>query len=674
MRRETGKRKTTGKLVCFFVFAVTMFLIKGCGDAEPPEYSGTEITFSQVDFTFPNAKLKNSDWGRLEVDVIQFTKIHEIKKGFLNIYTEAGWAVQNQLIDTESKMNKITFYFDLGVKRGTNVTTLSAHLRFTKRPVSKFKDDKRMNYTVKSVKFNATGIKPLKKASISRPPKIVDFGVGLLTFDFTKPNQSGENVECAVNQCFPMSIANSLQYLENRYDTIDVPHNHQLGLYGDNTLVGQLDHYASRVTSSRSSGSGVWFVPMMQGKFQYLSNNSLADKLIHKHQDYGYGGTGNQLPTGDFTHAGITSKDESVGGKVTFDWLHQQLKNCEDVEVVVKWGWGGGHAVRVFGCGQTLGVPWIRYKHDREQSDDTTGLEEVQIYVNDMDGDGTLNFGSIDDEIVFALAESPVGTHTSGGDPTGVEVRETFTIHQNVYDDYANDLHFKLWQKEDNINLNGWAIQISHFTDSTSQRGFQPEPAHSTVQNMGGITPTTDPDNGMHAVDVDASGTNIPYCTEVKVDVSFWLESYNVKRISDINWTRKGIGVEKSVPNHGWEIAYPIRDSKNPNQYLHKLTIFNDDTKDHLNITGLTYMVTKKRYNDLTSIEFSSSKEQKQVKDFSVAPGKNWSADIFSSSPLYDGHIYFKYGIKGKNGIAFKDWVDHPVTRPPKAAEVKSKK
>ena len=671
MRRKTRKGKTTGKVVYLVVFVVTAFLINGCvslkptGVWEPPTHPGTEITFSQVDFTFPNATLNNSDWGRLEVDVLQFTKIHELEKGFLNIYTDAGWVVQNQLIDTESKMDKITFYFDLGVKRGTNVSTLSAHLHFSKRPVSKFQDDERMNYTVKSVKFNAVGLKSLKTYDISRPPKMVDFEVELMTFDFTKPNQPGENVECAVNQCFPMAIANSLQYLENRYDTIDVPHDHQLGLYGDDTLVGQLDYYAGRVTSSRLSGPGVWFVPMIQGKFQYLSNNSLADKLIHKHQGYGYGGTGNQLPPGDFTHTGITSKDESVGGKVTFGWLHQQLKNCEDVEVVVQWGWGGGHAVRVFGCGRTLGVPWIRYKHDAIQSNDTTGLEEVQIFVNDMDGDGTLNFGSIDDEIVFALAESPVGTHTSGGEPTGVEVRETFTIHQDVYDDYANDLHFKLWQKEDNINLNGWAIQISHFTDSDSKRGFQPEPAHSTA-----IPSTSDPDNGMHAVDVDAWGANIPYCTEVKVDVSFWLTSYNVKRISDINWTREGGGVEEAVPNHGWELAYPIRDPRNPNQYLHKLTIFNDDTKDDLNITGLTYMVTMKRYGDLKTIDFSSSKQQEQfkdqVKDFSVAPGKNWSVDIISSSPFYDGHIYFKYGIKGKNGIVFKDWVDHPVTRPPK--------
>jgi hypothetical protein len=142
---------------------------------------------------------------------------------------------------------------------------------------------------------------------------------------------------------------------------------------------------------------------MMKGKFQYLADNGLADKLNHKHQGYGYGET---IAPGDFTHAGITSKDESANGKVTFDWLEEQLRACEDVEVVKD-----GHAVRVFGCGKTLGKPYLRYKHDSIQTgpydpNDTQGLEEVQVYVEDTDGDGMMNWGGSSQEIWWALAES----------------------------------------------------------------------------------------------------------------------------------------------------------------------------------------------------------------------------------------------------------------------------
>lgn len=200
-------------------------------------------------------------------------------------------------------------------------------------------------------------------------------------------------------QCFPMAIANSLQYLENRNAFFSVPHDHVPGLYGDDSLVGQLDLYAGRETTSRMSGPGVWFVPMMEGKFEYLAENGLANRLVHKHQGYGYGGAGNQLPPGDFTHAGITSKDE--GGKVTFDWIEEQLRSCEDVEVVKD-----GHAVRVFGCGKNLGKPYLRYKHDGWQSNDANGLDEVQVYVEDLDGDGMMNWGAGSQEIWFALSES----------------------------------------------------------------------------------------------------------------------------------------------------------------------------------------------------------------------------------------------------------------------------
>ena len=71
-----------------------------------------------------------------------------------------------------------------------------------------------------------------------------------------------------------------------------------------------------------------------------------------------------------------------------------------------------GHAVRVFGCGKTMGKPYIRYKHDSLQSHhlydpyDTVGLEEVQVYVEDLDGDGHMNWGDSSQEIWFALAES----------------------------------------------------------------------------------------------------------------------------------------------------------------------------------------------------------------------------------------------------------------------------
>lgn len=248
-------------------------------------------------------------------------------------------------------------------------------------------------------------------------------------------------------------------------------------------------------------------------------------------------------------------------------------------------------------------------------------------------------------------------TTTSGGARTGVLVRETWKIHQNKYD-VATDLHFKLWQKEDNINVNGWDAEISHFTDSSSQRGNQPEPAHSTLKNMGGLPTTNDPDNGQHAVDVTASGANIPKSTWVTVKAKFWLTAWNTKRI-EASWTKEAEPEKKAVPKHGWGVDWPKPDPENPGQYLHLFKITNDDATDYLNVSGLAFDATMNWHEDLTQIVFPSP-----YPDFSLAPGQSWSTNIATSGPLTGGHIYFKYSITGSEIIS-EDWVDHPVTEVP---------
>lgn len=381
--------------------------------AEPSSATVFGVTFSQIDFVFTNATMLNSDWGRIEVDIVEFTAYWGLDEGYLNIYTDGGWVVQNQLIDNVSGMDTIAMYFNLSVPVGTNVTSLSAYLEFTSEPYVTFWDGPRSDYNVTTVQWNAEGASPLYVTAIPTPLPPFVFDPAGETYSFTKPNKKGENVQTAHMQCFPMSIANSLQYLENRYG-LPVPHDHKKGLKGDNSLVGKLDSACNRGVRSRKDGDGVWFDDMLEGKFKYLKDNGLADKLIHRHQGYGWGS--GALPKGDFTKHGITSKDESVGGKVTFEWIYEQLKKCEDVEVVfsyedAKGRITGGHAVRVFGAGKTKGIPWLRYKHDKFQTNkdptDTKGLEEAQVQVKDLDGDGSPNFGSKRKEILFAFSESP---------------------------------------------------------------------------------------------------------------------------------------------------------------------------------------------------------------------------------------------------------------------------
>jgi hypothetical protein len=421
---------------CNFLFDV--YLCREAGTPIPG------ISFAQVDFTFSNANVPNSDWGRLEVDAATVLNDQGFPRGYLQAYIDSGWVIQNLQVDT-SHVDTIAVYFDLFVDLGVDITSLSAHVELTSEPVSYFTDGPRVTYPVDVVQYNAEGSAgEMQTTAIPEPPKPIDeFNPEGLTYSKVKPNVEGENVQTAMNQCAPMAIANSLQYLENRYG-INIPHDHKPGIRGDNSLVGQLDEHMKRVRCTpldadgnctcpagtipiRTDGCGVYVKEMVDGKFSYLKANGLGNKLVQKHQGYHHcpnpgPNEPGRLPAGDYTdpNTGITSKDASVNGKVTFDWLYAQVDSCEDVEVIYCYededgNCVGAHAVRIFGAGKTLGVPWLKYKDDAEQTDtdpnDEEGLEEAQVFVSDLDGDGMPNFGSIDQEITFALSESPCCNH-----------------------------------------------------------------------------------------------------------------------------------------------------------------------------------------------------------------------------------------------------------------------
>jgi hypothetical protein len=381
------------------------------------------VSFEQVSFEFSEAKEPFSTWGRLTVDSRTVAASSGLATGYINASTELGWVVWNLPFSAEDASGPISTYFAISARNGASVKELAAVISATPLPIPYTaqdgilgKADRRMVFPVGRVVWNAEGAGDLSVKMIEPSPTFADVFAGIaqnlvpLNSQYTQPN--AVNVQTAVNQCFPMSIANSLQYLEDRYG-MTIPHTHQPGLKGDNTLVGQLDTYAGRNASSRSSGSGVWFQPMLDGKFEYLSDNGLANALVHRHQGRGYGSAaaGQALPNGNFTRHGITSTDD--GAAVTYSWLCDQIQKGEDVELVFSYDNAsgqptGGHAVRVFECGTTLGVPWIGYLHDSQQSNDSAGLETVRVNLVDLDGDGMLNLGATSREVRFAMSESRV--------------------------------------------------------------------------------------------------------------------------------------------------------------------------------------------------------------------------------------------------------------------------
>jgi len=388
------------------------------------ELSVPGVKISQISFTFDSANVPNSNWGELDVDQPTVLGDAGLTTGYLNMYTDLGWVVQNLYLSTGAETPDISTFFKLfcsyrgtgfnGAGTGGPKLLLGARVEVDALPQTSFGDGTRQSYTIDEVEYNAEGAGDLHTSIVPSPrlPDMASFFPTGPTEIHTQPNIS--NVQTAANQCFPMSIANSLEYLKDRYG-LPVPNYHGPGLKGDSTLVGQLDSLSNRTATSRTQGRGVGFVPMLSGKFEYLHEHGLDHKVVCSHQGVGYGSA--PLSPGDFSAHGVTSKDTSTAdGHITFDWICNQLQRGEDVEIVVSYDDSlgnpvGGHAVRAFQCGTILGAPFIGYVHDRQQTNqhdphDSLGLQPVQEYVSDVDGDGLLNLGSADCEIRFAFSES----------------------------------------------------------------------------------------------------------------------------------------------------------------------------------------------------------------------------------------------------------------------------
>jgi hypothetical protein len=400
-------------------------------------YRSAGISVSQVDFLFDYATQPNSNWGRVEVETATLLATEGLSRGYLNGYGDDGWMIQNLIID-DDQTEKITMYFDLGNMIGTAVPMLSFHLQLTAAPLVEFADGPRTTIPVDRFGYNAEAAPDGILLTWLPSPPLPQFDFDVSTFEEAIKNEEDENIQAAMNQCVPASVANSLQFLENHYPEIEIPHDNVSGLRGDNSLVGRLDEHMGRrkctpidadsacscpdELPTRTDGCGVTPREMLRGKFSYLKANGLEDAFVHKYQGYSFTPDPDQfpdsrLPEGQYESDGITATDESVDGKVTWEWIYEEIKNGEDVELLIgyeddKGEFTGGHAVRVYGAGKIVGCPYVLYKHDALQTDqdldDNDGLEEVMAYAGvDSDFDGILNFGSADAEICGAISESP---------------------------------------------------------------------------------------------------------------------------------------------------------------------------------------------------------------------------------------------------------------------------
>lgn len=325
------------------------------------------------------------DVGKLDVD------------GYVQVVTEKGWVVQNVPIFSNSTYSRLAVKFRLGdTAEYPPVNSIDAYVLVTPEPISRPPEKPAFKRWKVSLREYAIGGKEVPTTRVPDPPPVEEynwevgsqllqkskdwpysdvFNVKVVDALETKRAPTRERNECiqknplryniqaAQNQCGPAATANSLHWLQDTFQgLVELPHKSGKGLGNvngskkhDGTTVGALDVYMKRNVKSRKEGDPLPDEDFLRGKLQYLADNKIC--LVVQHQD-------NNM-TGDISAGGITSKGRGVP---TWEFICKEICKGEDVEMGYTFP-GGGHWVRVTGCGHIKGRRYLKFVSDTMQTD-----------------------------------------------------------------------------------------------------------------------------------------------------------------------------------------------------------------------------------------------------------------------------------------------------------------
>lgn len=355
------------------LFVVVAFL------AAAPETDGATILpdqglqFSQLDLAFTGAVQSNSAYGIAAVDIATLTAGSGLDSGYLNISSTAGWVVQNMPIQSSSQLPGLSTMFNLGNTAGARVASLQVAADFSATPVAGFATAPGTTFAVGTATYNAEGVGGSRDAP---PASAVDTSViswtsGGGTVSHWQPGHP--SVDQDKNQCAPASVANSLQWLAGSQE-LELPFSNAPGIR-DDTLVGQLDVAMNRAAHGAVASAEAMF----NGKTSFINDadNGLAGKLTMKRWDG------------------------------TVGWIIDEIEHGENVELVIYWDGGGGHAVDLIGAGMIDGTPWLAWTHDAYQSNTPNGAG-THWY------DGGLGWSPVVDGKLVAFIEGKFAAATVG--------------------------------------------------------------------------------------------------------------------------------------------------------------------------------------------------------------------------------------------------------------------
>jgi len=384
---------------------------------------GQGVTFNQVNFLDGNARI-DSETGTMLVDFAALRAATSMSEGFINVAMDGNWLIRNfpVLPVSDFPYEGLSINFDLFVAPGDDVTDVDLDVQMSVSPNSTFTPMSNNNFAVgeQDVAIGGEG----GAGETAPPPRpftdlernaVVDV---LVDNDNRAFQGNHPNVEAARNQCGPMSIANSLQYLANETD-LELPNPHKPGIRGETvpdgekaSLVSELDEAMERPVPDASNrndpnAGGRAVEDQLKGKLKYLLDNGLQDKVKTVFWSP-FDNSDESITYTDPDDPGSSLTATHMGKNFGVADMVKCLRAGGDVEAGYYWTAdpndpttsGGAHAVDVVGAGSiTSGERKVDYfieLSDTNQSSDSngTGREGYGVSVlKDTDGDGTLNMG-----------------------------------------------------------------------------------------------------------------------------------------------------------------------------------------------------------------------------------------------------------------------------------------
>lgn len=437
--------------------------------AEVPVSVTSGISISQLDFPTDDIPLINSSIGLLDVNAITLRGQTGINSGYINMVRNSEWVVRNLPILPEAQYpySNLSVRFDLNVSAGTDVTSLDAIMTYSDVILNSAPNGSLTTFAVGDQTVSQGGLgTELPSNGGNASPTTVPTVTAISFGDPTNNRQIFQldhpNIEAALNQCAPMSVANSLQFLANT-TPLALPHSHVLGLKGDASLVGQLGSAMNRNAPSRTEGGGVRWDNVLKGKLKYLADNDLHERVITKH--WGFFGDMNYASSNGDKSA--TSKGQ---GALHLNNVIASMEGGADCEAGYYWPTKddqgndtfGAHAVDLVAAGYIAGQPFVIENSDLDQSSDTKGAGKSGFLFSFLSSgdDGSLKMNGSTQQLGIVMCQTYVPVPV----PTGISLPPMGEIHE----------------------ISEASLEIDTVTDLAGHRGSAEDPpplVNLTIQN-----------------------------------------------------------------------------------------------------------------------------------------------------------------------------------------------